>query len=109
MFGCQATAFEKFFQVLMSSDFASNSRKRSRSMNNCSKYKNKQFSSRKQSNSSDYTHLALFYLMNFFKSLFLNSLSPKSDQHEISPYYIHASENRVVMRIGYMIREEESN
>ena len=78
-------------------------------MNNCSKYKNKQFSSRKQSNSSDYTHLALFYLMNFFKSLFLNSLSPKSDQHEISPYYIHASENRVVMRIGYMIREEESN
>ena len=26
--------------------------------------------SRKQSNSSDYTHLALFYLMNFFKSLF---------------------------------------
>ena len=32
------------------------------SLNNCSKYKNEQFSSRKQSNSSDYTHLALFYL-----------------------------------------------
>ena len=36
-------------------------------------------------------------------------LSPKSDQHEISPYYINASENRVVMRIGYMIRKEECN
>ena len=40
------------------------------SLNNCSKYKNEQFSSRRQSNSSDYTHLALFYLMNSFKSLF---------------------------------------
>ena len=66
MFGCPAMAFGKFFQILMSSDFATNSRKRYRSMidslNNCSKYKNEQFSSRKQSNSSDYTHLALFYL-----------------------------------------------
>ena len=40
------------------------------SLNNCSKHKNEQFPSGKQSNSSDYTHLALFYLMNFFKSLF---------------------------------------
>ena len=39
----------------------------------------------------------------------VNPLSPKSDQHEISPYYINASENRVVMRIGYMIRKEECN
>ena len=40
---------------------------------------------------------------------FLNPLSPKSDQHEISPYNIHTSENRVVMRIEYMIRADESN
>ena len=31
-----------------------------------------------------------------------------SDQHEISPYNISALENRVVMRIEYMIREDES-
>ena len=37
-----------------------------------------------------------------------NPLSPKSD-HEISPYNINALENRVVMRIEYMIREDESN
>ena len=36
-------------------------------------------------------------------------LSPKSDQREISPYNINALENRVVMRIEYMIREDESN
>ena len=36
-------------------------------------------------------------------------LNPKSDQHEISPYNINALENRVVMRIEYMIREDESN
>ena len=72
MFGFSQTAFGKFFQILMSSDFASNSRKRCRSMidslNNCSKYKNEQFSSSKLSNSADHTHLALFYLMNFFKN-----------------------------------------
>ena len=38
----------------------------------------------------------------------LNPLSPKSDQHETSPYNINALENRVVMRIEYMIREDES-
>ena len=32
----------------------------------------------------------------------LNPLSPKSDQHEISPYNINALEERVVMRIEYM-------
>ena len=31
-----------------------------------------------------------------------NPLTPKSDQHEISPYNINALENRVVMRIEYM-------
>ena len=31
-----------------------------------------------------------------------NSLSPKSDKHEISPYNINALEERVVMRIEYM-------
>ena len=39
----------------------------------------------------------------------INPLSPKSDQHEISPYYINALENRVVMRLEYMIREDVSN
>ena len=38
-----------------------------------------------------------------------NPLSPKSDRHQISPYNINALENRVVMRIEYMIREDESN
>ena len=37
-----------------------------------------------------------------------NPLSPKSDQHEIFPYSINSLENRVVMRIEYMIREDES-
>ena len=41
--------------------------------------------------------------------MLLNPLSPKSDRHEISPYNINALENRVVMRIEYMIREDESN
>ena len=31
------------------------------------------------------------------------------NQHEISPYNINALENRVVMRIVYMIRADESN
>ena len=34
---------------------------------------------------------------------------PNSDQCEISPYSINASENRVVMRVEYMVREDESN
>ena len=38
-----------------------------------------------------------------------NPLSPKSDRHQISPYNINALENRVVMRIEYMIREDESS
>ena len=39
----------------------------------------------------------------------LNPLSPKSDQDEISPNNIIALENRVVMRIEVMIREDVSN
>ena len=39
----------------------------------------------------------------------LNPLSPNSDQHETSPYNINALGNRVIMRIEYMIREEEYN
>ena len=38
-----------------------------------------------------------------------NPLSSKSYQHVISCYNINALENRVVMRIEYMIREDESN
>ena len=39
----------------------------------------------------------------------INPLSPKSDQHEFSLYNINALENRVVMRLEYMIREDVSN
>ena len=46
----------------------------------------------------------------FFKvDLAFDPLRPKSDQHEISPYNINTLENRVIMRIEYMIREDESN
>ena len=41
--------------------------------------------------------------------LLLDPLSPKSDQHEISLYYINALENKVVMRIDCMIKEDERN
>ena len=44
-----------------------------------------------------------------FHGLSINPLSPKSDQHEISPYNINALENRVVMRSEDMIREDVSN
>ena len=37
------------------------------------------------------------------------SICSQSDQHEISPCSINALENRVVMRIECMIREDESN
>ena len=42
-------------------------------------------------------------------SVYFNPLSPKSDRHQISPYNINVFENRVVMRIEYTIREDESN
>ena len=45
--------------------------------------------------------------MQYTKSK-LNPLSPKSDQHEISPHNINALENIVVVRIEYKIREDES-
>ena len=38
---------------------------------------------------------------------FLNPLSPKSDQHQISPANINALSNRVVMRITNMITQDE--
>lgn len=38
-----------------------------------------------------------------------NPLSFKSDQREISPYNISALENKVVIRIEYMIRSGESS
>ena len=38
----------------------------------------------------------------------LNLLSPKSDQHEISPYNINALENIVVMRIENTVSEDKS-
>ena len=39
----------------------------------------------------------------------INPLSPKSDQHQISPCNINALQNRVVMRIKDMITQNESN
>ena len=39
----------------------------------------------------------------------INPLSPKSDQHQISPCNISALQNRVVMRIKDMITQDESN
>ena len=45
----------------------------------------------------------------FLQPFFFNPLSTKDDQHEISPYNINALENGLVMRIEYMIREDESN
>ena len=59
----------------------------------------------------DQEHLSLIHLKETKKkkTKWFNLLSPKSDQHEISPYNINALENRVVMRIEYMIREDESN
>ena len=35
----------------------------------------------------------------------LNPLSPKSDQHEISPHNINALENRVVMRTELIFQQ----
>ena len=42
-------------------------------------------------------------------SLAVNPLSPKSHQHEISPYNVNALENRLVMRIEFMTREDEES
>ena len=39
----------------------------------------------------------------------LNPLNTKGDQHEISPDNIDAFENRLVMRIEYMIREDDAS
>ena len=33
----------------------------------------------------------------------------KSDQHEISPYNVNALENRLVMRIEFMTRDDEES
>ena len=44
-----------------------------------------------------------------YKATTLNPLSPKSDQHQISPCNIYALSNRVVMRIRDMITLDESN
>ena len=39
--------------------------------------------------------------------VFFNPLSPKSDQHQISPCNINASLKRLVMRITDMITQDE--
>ena len=42
-----------------------------------------------------------------FSEHLLNSLSPKSDQHQISPCNINALSNRVVMRVMNMITQDK--
>ena len=56
-----------------------------------------------------YGHPLYLFSYTHVTEILLNPLSPKSDQHVMSPNNINASENRVVMRIEYMIREDESN
>ena len=50
-----------------------------------------------------------FHILSRMVSFKLNPLSTKGDQHEISPYNINALENRLVMTIEYMIREDDSS
>ena len=46
-------------------------------------------------------------IWSFLNSIGLNPLSPKSDQHQISPCNINALLNRVDMRITDMITQDE--
>ena len=39
----------------------------------------------------------------------INSSSPKSDRHQISPCDINALQNTLVMRIKDMMKQDESN
>ena len=50
-----------------------------------------------------------FYILSRMVSFKFKPLSTKGDQHEISPYNINALENRLVMTIEYMIREDDSS
>ena len=50
-----------------------------------------------------------FYILSRMVSFKFKPLSTKSDQHEIAPYNINALENRLVMTIEYMIREDDSS
>ena len=52
--------------------------------------------------------IIFFYILSRMVSFKLKPLSTKGDQHEISPYNINALENRLVMTIEYMIREDDS-
>ena len=52
----------------------------------------------------------IFFLhLSRMVSFKLKPLSTKGDQHEICPYNINAFENRLVMRIEYMIREDDAS
>ena len=52
----------------------------------------------------------LFCISKISKSTgFFNPLSPKSGQHEISPYNVNALENRVVMRIEGSVIDTSTN
>ena len=48
-------------------------------------------------------------ITQFPDGFLLNPLRTKSDKHEISPFNINALDNRLVMRIEYMIKEDKSN
>ena len=53
------------------------------------------------------TKLSCFFNCANFIPPSVNPLSPKSDQHQISPCNINALYNRVVMRIRDMITQDE--
>ena len=53
--------------------------------------------------------LFFFYILSRMVSFKLNPLSTKGDQHEISPYNINAFEYILVMRIEYIIREDDAS
>ena len=53
--------------------------------------------------------IIFFYILSRMVSFKLNPLSTKGDQHETCPYNINALENRLVMRIEYMIREDDAS
>ena len=50
-----------------------------------------------------------FHILSRMVSFKLNPLSTKGDQHEISPYNINAFEHILVMRIEYIIREDNAS
>ena len=53
--------------------------------------------------------IVFFHILSRMVSFKLNPLSTKGDQHKISPYNINAFEHILVMRIEYIIREDDAS